>query len=191
MAANKFLRKQVKVLFFFLAILFSLLAKTPSASAQEPDFEPWVYIPRQLVDVDGDGQEESFEVLISLTKDGSLFGSGIINDGEATTLYQVPSGDIACDNTGRSYLLLNSKILSQVGGRKKDGVINLIMTLSTDPDSGTLVLDNNGNGLSDGFEVQGQMNLFVDPCPTSWRDWLYKLEPVSLSQSIYIDSESD
>ena len=181
MAANKFFEKQLKVVFFFMAVLFFLLVMAPGASAQEPDFEPWVYIPHQLVDMDGDGQKESFEALFSLTKDGSLFGSGIVNDGDVTTVYQVPSGDIACDNMGRSDLLLDSKILSQVGGRKKDGVINLIMTLSTDPDSGTLVLDNNGNGLSDGFEVQGQMNLFVDPCPTSWRDWLYKLEPVSLS----------
>ena len=171
MATNKFFGKHMKVLFSFLVVVLSLAALAPGVFAQESDLAAWVFIPRQLVDVDGDGQEESFGSRFSTMKDGTVAGSAIIYDGEVTVVYQFTSGDIACDNVGRRYVQLDTKIFNQESQQQINGIGNVTMTLRSGPDSGTLIWDNDANDESDGFEVQGQMSLFVDPCPSLWLDW--------------------
>jgi len=173
MAANKFFGKHVKVLFFFLAIVLLLAAVTPDANAQESNFEAWVFIPHTVVDVDGDGLEESFGARFSVMKDGTVIGSAIIHDGQTTIVYQFTSGGILCDDAGRRYVQLDSKITNQEGQQQNNEIGSFIMTVKPGADAGTLIWDNDGYDESVGFEVQGQMSLFVDPCPSLWLNWAW------------------
>ena len=100
----------------------------PGASAQETEFEPWVFIPHTLVDIDDDGLEERFGARFSLMKDGTVIGSAIVHDGDATVVYQFTSGDILCDNAGRRYIQLDSEITNREGEQRINGIGSDMMT---------------------------------------------------------------
>ena len=164
MATNKFFGKCVTILFYFLIAGFLLAVMVPDASANGSDAVAWVFIPDQLVDVDGDGQQESMGARFSLTTSGAVVGSAIIHDGEVTIVYEFTSGGIACDRAGVRYIQLESNVISQESGQQINRIGNYTMTLKSNNHSGTLIWDNRWNDASAGFELQGQMYIFESPC---------------------------